>query len=273
MKYGEDVKVPEILYKYRDWYNELHREILLNQELYLAKPSTFGDIENTRECNLPTDYSDVNKTNLYRHFYKIADRDHPDWSKKEKEKYANHWSVNTPLHDVNHRSRCEKEFINDLDEVLGVLSLSALWDNKNLWSVFANSGKGICVGFDGEKLFGDYEHFGTGGPVQYYKPEDTPQLTPFLLTSEDRIQQMLKVIFSLPIKYKPEEEYRISKLYVKNRKVKVSKDVIREVILGFNISETDKQTIVLFLKTNLPAVNIYSIEIDSNGKITRKSIE
>lgn len=273
IEYGEDIKVPAVLYKYRDWDNVLHRDILIKQELYFAKPSTFGDIEYTRECNLPTDYSNVDEERLYRYFYNIAERECSNWSMDKINEFAEHWAKNTPLHDSKLRLQNEKEFIDDLDKVLGVLSLSPLWNNTNLWTFFANNGEGICVGFDGEKLFDDETHFGTGGKVQYYEPGNIPKLTPFLLTSDDRIRQMLKVIFSLPIKFYDEQEYRISKINIKNRNVKIPSDVIKEVVLGFNIPENYKNDIVNIVKKNIPNVNIYNATIDSEGNINREILE
>jgi len=252
IKYGEDVRVPKVLYKYRDWNEGLHKDILIKQELYFAKPSTFGDIDDTRECNLPTDYSDVNQESLHRHFYKIAERDNPNESITRKQDFAAYWAKNSPILDPIHRSQNEKEFIKDLDSVIGILSLSSLWNNDNLWNVFAKDGQGICVGFDGEKLFDDEEHFGTGDKVTYYEPNNIPKLTPFLLTSDDRIRQMLKVIFNLPMKYPDEKEYRISKMNIGNRNVKIPLNIFKEVVLGYNIPDRHKTEIVNFVKQNMP---------------------
>jgi len=36
-------KGPQTVYKYRDWNNEFHRDILRHNEIYLASPIDFND--------------------------------------------------------------------------------------------------------------------------------------------------------------------------------------------------------------------------------------
>ena len=38
-----NIPIPEILYKYRDWRNKYHRNIITKQEIYFPKPSEFND--------------------------------------------------------------------------------------------------------------------------------------------------------------------------------------------------------------------------------------
>ena len=38
-----DEPIPPILYKYRDWTNKFHRNLITHQEIYLPKPSEFND--------------------------------------------------------------------------------------------------------------------------------------------------------------------------------------------------------------------------------------
>ena len=38
-----DTTIPEVLYKYRDWSNKYHRNLISKQEIYLPKPSEFND--------------------------------------------------------------------------------------------------------------------------------------------------------------------------------------------------------------------------------------
>ena len=54
---------PPILYKYRDWENDYHKEVLTNGTLYLASPSSFEDI---KDCNVPEKYPKRQK--LYKFF-------------------------------------------------------------------------------------------------------------------------------------------------------------------------------------------------------------
>lgn len=271
--YGENVEVPPLLYKYRDWNNNNHKKILTERELYFAKPSSFGAIDLTRECQLLTDYEVVTKKSLYMHFLNICERDHPNWAISKKEEYANYWSINSPLNDINHSMQCDRNFFNDLDPTLGVLSLSPLWNNTNLWNEFGCSGKGFTVGFDGELLFNDKERFGSGGKVKYYDFENPPKISPFLLTSVDRISAMLKVIYSLPSSFESEKEYRITKMNIKKRNVQVPLKAIKEVVFGNNIPLGHKTEILDIVKVRMPHVKTYKIVKDLKGRLSRMLIE
>ena len=44
---------PDVLYKYRDWSNTLHQEILLDNKVYMASPSSFED---EYDCNVPESF-------------------------------------------------------------------------------------------------------------------------------------------------------------------------------------------------------------------------
>lgn len=47
---GERFRHPVILYKYRDWDNVYHKNILQDNSIYFASPKSFEDIY---DCNVP----------------------------------------------------------------------------------------------------------------------------------------------------------------------------------------------------------------------------
>jgi hypothetical protein len=51
--FNDDPDIPQELFKYRDWSNEIHRSILLKQELFLAPPDSFED---KMDCKLQKRY-------------------------------------------------------------------------------------------------------------------------------------------------------------------------------------------------------------------------
>mgnify|MGYP004344840481 CR=1 FL=1 len=61
---------PKTLYKFRDWTNPLHKEILTKKTLYLASPRDFND---PFDCRLSKNYlslSDPKKMEKYQKFTK-----------------------------------------------------------------------------------------------------------------------------------------------------------------------------------------------------------
>ena len=64
---GDMVRYPHILYKYRDWSKDFHKNILINNTLYFASPKDFEDIH---DCNLPEHFP--SKSELYQYFINKA---------------------------------------------------------------------------------------------------------------------------------------------------------------------------------------------------------
>ena len=99
-----DTPISKILYKYRDWRNKYHRNLITKQEIYFPKPSEFNDpfdgnipvrwdlmtYEDCLEKNLEiinTVHSDKNQQLVREYAKKITDEKtlwHPDKLVKER---------------------------------------------------------------------------------------------------------------------------------------------------------------------------------------------
>ena len=60
---------PKILYKYRDWNNLCHREIIQSNKIYFASPASFED---ELDCNVPESFP--NKEELPSFFWGMSFR-------------------------------------------------------------------------------------------------------------------------------------------------------------------------------------------------------
>ena len=74
---------PNILYKYRNWDNELHKKVLTDNILYMASPRDFEDIH---DCNIPKKFP--KKSELYDFFLKKSKTEYPNRSRSEHRQYA-----------------------------------------------------------------------------------------------------------------------------------------------------------------------------------------
>lgn len=54
-------KIPEIVYKYRDWNNPFHKNILLHNEIYLASPKDFND---PFDCRIPMNFQNMSEIKM-----------------------------------------------------------------------------------------------------------------------------------------------------------------------------------------------------------------
>jgi hypothetical protein len=60
---GEGMKIPPIIYKYRDWNNRNHKKLLLENKIFLSSPR---DFEDKMDCNIPEEFP--KKEELYNFF-------------------------------------------------------------------------------------------------------------------------------------------------------------------------------------------------------------
>ena len=73
----ETVETPNILYKYRDWDDENHKRLLVDNEVYFATPKQFND---PFDCAIPFRYDekDLTEENIFKKALTFAKRLYPD---------------------------------------------------------------------------------------------------------------------------------------------------------------------------------------------------
>jgi hypothetical protein len=225
-------KIPEKVYKYRDWSNSLHKNILLHNELYLASPKDFND---PFDCRIP------------KNFIRIIEKGEESYS-------SNPQLDNDP---ISFQREYEKQQTEILDKHYGILSMSNKWNGILLWSHYANFHKGFCVGFWEDKLRISGS-FARTGIVDYR--QEFPYIRPTLeKNQEDRLQRIHIQTTTKSKDWENEGEYRFLKCFFPNepksfeRLITVPNEVISEVVLGINISPDNKDEIIEICKRkNIP---------------------
>lgn len=156
--------------------------------------------------------------------------------------------------EKNTKEKFNAEYLKDLyknanknvNNDIGILSLSKNWNNTLMWSHYTNSHKGFCIGFDkNHNFFEDYlsEDKCTSKFIKEVKYSDTRVKIPMILGQEKLIFEPY-ITKSLDWKY--EEEIRIisslnSSAEIKPKEpynaylFKVPHSCITEIILGANI--------------------------------------
>ncbi len=238
---------PEVVYKYRFWSDDSHRKILTGNELFLTPPSRFKD---KMDCNLNIRFPQVNE--LYDFFYSKCDSN----DIFVKQNFAKKWSQESPLANPIQRNKIINELKEELDKQFGVLSLSLTYDNDYMWEKYGNKNKGFCVGFY-TKILLDTGFFSGGGYVQYC--DKLPYID---FEKDDILTKFNKNIFSKRKNpYSQELEYRLTKRWDeevgdKERAYKFPIESLSQIILGKNISKTDKDEIYDIQKTKYPNAQI-----------------
>ncbi|GBL02407.1 hypothetical protein VH1709_contig00112-0003 [Vibrio harveyi] len=210
----------DLLYKYRN-FNERALEIIINQELWLATPSSLND---PFDCQIE--------------YAKLFD--------------AAVSELNIPDVHLKSFATASKQAM----EQLRVLSLSNSEVNPLLWSHYADSHQGFCLGFNELEFEGAFNP--DLRPKRVIYSDSLPKLEfPSHLygadftDSEDRIELastldsfLQTVALTKPEEWKVENESRIvTKHPMQDNVISFSTLALKEVIFGLNMPTSSKRTI------------------------------
>ena len=142
---------------------------------------------------------------------------------------------------------------------IGVFSLS--WNYKSilLWSHYADSHKGYCVGFNVgklkrfcEKTFLEHQETISLEEVRYQ--EKYPFINAYKLSSDERLKCQL---LTKSPEWQYEKEYRLIWFLGANNRLRIDDGIIRRVILGCRMTSADKDEIISILKTRKDRIYLY----------------
>ncbi len=144
----------------------------------------------------------------------------------------------------------EESRLRKMEEVFGVFCLSAISDNLLMWSHYADSHKGICVGFNPQKLIDSICPTWVA-PIQY--SFEYPKIS--ILEHPEQILEIL--LFNKSIDWHYEKEIR----YVKNTidggcEIKIPVDTIEEIYLGCLVDADTEHSVMEIMTSKYPHARI-----------------
>lgn len=228
-----------IVYKYRDWSNVSHRNLLIYNELYLASPSDFND---PFDCRIYPNFTNLNESEIEEYIERLK-KTISNEAQLEKLSIIKQTLKNDPS---SHQEKHNQIHFEEQNKHYGIISLSKRWNSILMWAHYANCHKGYCVGFYEEKLRNS-GLFGTGGEISY--DNKYPELKP----TKDYYSNMansFKETHTKACDWHYEEEYRLTKLFHPNapqpfeRIINIPNDFFAEIVLGINISDKHREEIL-----------------------------
>lgn len=251
-KNNVNVEHPQVLYKYRDWDNPLHKKVLTDCTLYLASPRDFDD---KKDCNVPEKYPSQQKE-IFNYYIRDSKIIHPTWSRTEHRRYAKYWCKHSSMAHPHELKQIVKENKEKFNNRLGILSMTPNYQNEEMWMEYANGGKGFCVGYDTSILF---NYVGGGGFVKYV--DELPVID---IARDDYDVQHVKNTYFKEQSCAFEQEYRLHKMWpqtatIEQRSLKLPKECIVVIILGKNMTEHNKEEIKKIAKENYPNAKLIEL--------------
>lgn len=235
----DETKIPQFVYKYRNWSNAKHKRIITEQKVYFAPPKGFDD---PLDCKIIPRWDLMTEEDLFKKYMFHSREMHPSWSRQQHRSWAREMLKTKPLEDKGRIKEWEKKYFDDFNERFGVFSVTAIPSNIKMWEDYASYHTGFCIGFVSKIMFNDTEHFGGGGNCEYY---DT---LPVIHPNDTYENQRFIQAFSKEKKWCYEKEYRLHKMWDDPasddmRTAIVPKDAFYEVIFGAKMEDKQKDEI------------------------------
>ncbi len=233
---------PDVLYKYRSLETEEKhnrvRETFEKSTVYFSSPEQFND---PFDCKIPL----------------LLDGTEEEWGKYVEDQLE----INKPELSPTDRKIETKRLIQNgsykkLDPSIstraaksaGVYCLSAVNDDILMWSHYANAHRGICIGFRASPDDGffhrsqDINYLQSYPATSIFDPEEQRIKTAFLTKSEH---------------WRYENEYRIYE-HQGPGSYSFPQDLLVEVILGCEISDSDRQSVTAWAQARCSKPKIFA---------------
>lgn len=247
----KDVPLPETIYKYRSWDNKFHKRFILKREVFLASPRTFED---QYDCNNPTRFDLLTNKQIFDYYLWSSKNDNPEFIRAQHRQFAKEWAKNSLVKNKEYTRRYMEHAMQDYFDREGVLSLTENWNNDLMWEKYADSGRGICIGYNTRVMF---DYLGGGGEVHYVDQLPIIMPEPFMSSEE---ASMKRVYFKLK-HWEFEEEYRTKKFWpriatISDRQIELPATAFNKIILGDNISKEQAEEITESVLKNIGNIPI-----------------
>jgi hypothetical protein len=255
--------IPQPLYKYRIWDSDscplnFGERMLTENEVYLASPDQFND---PFDCSLPFKYNenDLTPENIYQKISQLTNHEFPNKTPTEVREICDERFLNHNLNDKDYWKSFYKQFKEEVNNTFGILSLTSKKDNILMWSHYADSHKGFCVGFDKNLLFESCISEAQIGRVIYNEENKFPEIGLF----EDATQSVIKITMTKSNHWEYEDEYRIVK-HAPRKIIKFPNEAIIEIILGCKMSQIHKEKICEIAKLKFSKAQIFEAKMNLN---------
>lgn len=253
----DDIELPPLIYKYRTWSDEYHKRFINEREIFMASARSFED---DLDCHNPTRFDLLTSQQIYDYYFWSSKKENTNFTRQQHREFARNWAKKSPVKDKLTVEKWKAQTLEEYYDHDGILSLTENWNNEEMWRKYADDGKGFCIAYNTRKLF---RHIGGGGTVDYVDELPIILPEPFMTFAEalrNRVYCKLK-------KWSFEEEYRTKKFWphvatIQDRQIRLPKEVFNKIILGDNISESDKDEIIK--NTNLYIGDIEIVERKKN---------
>jgi len=249
------------LYKFRKT-NEYSFDILCNNRLYLASPSEFNDIFDSKK---KVDFS-YNGKSIANHLFKEF-RDDPKLANLNRQQLRKIVHETAKKNFKNGYDQREIEVFNRLRETTGIISFSETNDSQLLWAHYADDHKGFCLIFDVNKLIKSSEYIESDTrkyicPIQKVNYIKNPE--PLYFWKEEIYKTFYRFFYEKTKEWEYEQEWRLTLPEDEKKFISLEENTITGVIFGYR---ADQKTVDQIRdKCKGYHIDYFKCVIDDNSK-------
>jgi hypothetical protein len=255
-----DINFEKTLFKYRDICNKYHERLLFEQELYFSSLDFMND---PYEGHLPIqDISAVSDDDIIEANIKIVKYNNPNQVYTEEVLSMMREDFKNSVPNIRKRFYDNdadnlQAYVKRINNSVGILSLSVDPLNYLMWSHYANSHSGFCVGLNLLKLM---KYMDMPYPLAITYQEEIPCWK----ITDPPFEYAKKYWGTKGLLWEYEQEIRfLSQQYV-NKSLKFDVEIIDSIFLGYKMDNYNVEKIMKYFDKNNPKCNIYKIKFMSN---------
>jgi hypothetical protein len=266
----------EMFYKYGCWNNANHRRLITLGEIFFCSPKYFND---PCDCALrfnPSIRKPVENLSVIRQLCHLQS---PNLSETEIERKSQIIFSEGNFQNADNLRRVDSIVENYFYNKNGIFCLTRTRQNNLMWSHYANSHKGFCIGYSVQKLEAFFDKFigdrkdiniSTATEVEYYKVAPSIIYNPYNINDINDINRQFKV---KPWDLRDEREIRyimtgdinINDSIDFHRRVIIDKDIITEIIIGCRMATGDREELQSIFKHFYPHAKIFISKMKPNS--------
>lgn len=258
---------PSIIYKYRNWKDDFHKNLLIKNEIFMAPPSLLNDPFDCRIYENHLKY--LNNTEQIEKYISQSLINNSQYLKDNKiNKLHARKILSKKLEDILHYQIRTEVISQEIDDKhIGITCFSEKWDSLLMWSHYGDNHNGYCVGFDEKSL----RYSGMFGKLKRVKYSDIyPELDPL-----NKVSKLDEVKYYQKSKaWEYESEIRAMKLFFDNKSNRILTlfdNNIKEVVIGLNTPQNNRKEIIEIAKAR--GIQVWqTIKSDFEFKIERYEI-
>lgn len=190
---------------------------------------------------------------MFTVMFPMAEEMYPDWSTERIHQFVFEEQRLGRIFDKEHILKENEKTRVYVEKEIGIYSLTTETNNYLMWSHYADSHRGICIGFNSKILYNSVE--GTLSPVQYQEELPVHDMLGNVIDFHKRL------LCTKSLCWEYENEYRLTKFHGARKIFKIPLKGIEEIILGCGLSFNEKCELINSIKRNIPTCKIFDVSL------------